>query len=120
MQGLQRQDSNEYRCSRLLRCLNRRILLEPAEAPNSRKAACAPPFAGSRHVSMAPLGPPAVARFRVLQRTEPLPGPAPPKGRVALRVEWRMTLPGDPSPCWAGRAGRKIARASADAVVPMA
>jgi hypothetical protein len=33
-------------------------------------------------VSITPLGPPAVVRFRVLQRTEPLLGPALPKGRV--------------------------------------
>jgi hypothetical protein len=74
----------------LLLCLSRGIFLEPAEAPNSRKAAFAQPFAGSHHVSIAPLGPPAVVRFRVLQRTEPLLGPASPKGRVALRVEWRI------------------------------
>jgi hypothetical protein len=49
------------------------------------------------HVSIAPLGPPAVVGFRVLQRTEPLLRPAPPKGRVARRVEWRRTLPWDPN-----------------------
>jgi hypothetical protein len=63
------------------------------------------------------LGPPAFVRAQVLQRTEPLLWPAPPKGRVARRVEWRMTLPGDPSQSWAGK---KIPRGSADGVVPMA
>ncbi len=31
--------------------------------------------------------------LRVLHRTEPLLRPAPPKGREARRVEWRMNLP---------------------------
>ncbi len=47
-------------------------------------------------MSIAWLDPPADIRFRVLQRTEPLLRPAPPKGRVALRVEWLMTFPWDP------------------------
>jgi hypothetical protein len=92
----------------LLPCLNRSIFLEPAEAPNSRKAAFAQPLAGSHRVSIAPLGPPASGRFRVLQRTEQLLRPAPPKDCVGRRVEWRMMA-------WAGR---RIPRGSADALVP--
>ncbi len=71
-------------------------------APHSRNNVRIPPLQDKDHVPWLRL----VRRLqplRVLLLTEPLLRPAPLKGRVARRVVWRMTSPGDLSQWWAGR-----------------
>jgi hypothetical protein len=70
---------------------------EPAEAPNSRKGrvrATLCRIASRVYCSAWSAG---FRPLRVLRLTDPLLRPAPPKGRAARRVEWRMTLPGGPT-----------------------